>query len=327
MNNRRAKELIDQFKDKKVLVVGDVLLDHYVSGVVERLNPEAPVPILRVTEEREETGGAGNVAKNVAKLGAETSLIGVVGDDEAAERIQRAAEREGYRAVLIKDSSRPTIRKVRHMVGGQQMLRVDFERDHDISEDIEKQVLNALMREIEQGVDAIIVSDYAKGVVTRALAETLLDMAGQRDIIVAGDIKPSRAPYFVGATLVSPNVKEAHEYLGLNYLETKLSAEELAKMVYMKMCSNVYLTLGKDGMYIYCGGEKGIHVSQDHVVDVADESGAGDAAVSVLLLGLLAGATEEEAAKLANAAGALVVSKIGAVGVTADEIKEMLVTI
>lgn len=324
MDNKRVKELINQFKEKKVLVVGDILLDHYVSGVVERLNPEAPVPILRVTEEREETGGAGNVAKNVAKLGAETSLIGVVGDDENAERIKKAAECEGYRAVLIKDSSRPTIRKVRHMVNGQQMLRVDFERDHDISEDIEKQVLDALMREIEQGVDAIIVSDYAKGVVTRALSETLLDVAGQRDIIVAGDIKPSRASYFVGATLVSPNVKEAHEYLGLNYLETKLSSEELAKMVYMKMCSNVYLTLGKDGMYIYCGGEKGKHVSQDHVVDVADESGAGDAAVSALLLGLLAGATEEEAAKLANAAGALVVSKIGAVGVTGDEIKGMI---
>lgn len=324
MDNRRAKELINQFKEKKVLVVGDILLDRYVSGVVERLNPEAPVPILRAMEEREETGGAGNVAKNVALLGAETSLIGVVGDDSDAGKIQRAAVREGYRAVLIKDSSRPTIRKVRHIVNGQQMLRVDYERDHNISEDIEKQVLDALMREIEQGVDAIIVSDYAKGVVTRALSETLLDVAGQRDIIVAGDIKPSRASYFVGATLISPNVKEAHEYLGLNHLETKLSPEELAKMVYMKMCSDVYLTLGKDGMYIYCGGEKGKHVSQDHVVDVADESGAGDAAVSVLLLGLLAGATEEEAAKLANAAGALVVSKIGAVGVNADEIKEMI---
>jgi D-glycero-beta-D-manno-heptose-7-phosphate kinase len=324
MENGRTKELLEQFKGKKVLVVGDILLDHYVSGVVERLNPEAPVPILRATDERVETGGAGNVAKNVAKLGAETSLIGVVGDDGDAEKTRKAALVEGYRAVLIKDSSRPTTRKTRHIVSGQQMIRVDFERDHDISEEIEKQVLDALMREIEQGVDAIIVSDYAKGVVTRALSETLLDVAGQRDIIVAGDIKPSRASYFVGATLVSPNMKEAHEYLGLNHLETKLSPEELAKMVYMKMCSNVYLTLGKDGMYIYSGGEEGKHVKQDHVVDVADESGAGDAAVSVLLLGLLAGATEEEAAKLANAAGALVVSKIGAVGVTGDEIKEMV---
>jgi rfaE bifunctional protein kinase chain/domain len=324
MDNKRIKELLEQFKNKRVLVIGDIILDHYVSGVVERLNPEAPVPILRAMDEREETGGAGNVAKNVAKLGAETSLVGVVGDDEDAEKTQKAAEREGYRAVLIKDSSRPTIRKVRHIVNGQQMLRVDFEKDHDISENIEKQVLSALMREIENGVDAIIVSDYAKGVVTRALSETLLDVAGQRDIVVAGDIKPSRASYFTGATFISPNVKEAHEYLGLNHLETKISPPELAKMVYMKMCSDVYLTLGKDGMHVYCGGENGIHVKQDHKVDVADESGAGDAAVSVLLLGLLAGATEEEAAKLANAAGALVVSKIGAVGVNADEIRDII---
>lgn len=325
MEVARASELINSFKKRRVLVVGDVLLDHYVHGEVERLNPEAPVPILRVTREREETGGAGNVAKNAAQLGGETVLVSVVGDDEVAQRVEQAAQQEGYRAVLVRDASRATIRKVRHLVKGQHLLRVDYEETHDISREVEERVLQALREEIARGVDAIIVSDYAKGVVTQRVAETLLSLASQRDLLVAADVKPSRSPYFLGATFVSPNVKEAHEYLGLNQHEREVEPTELAKMVYMKMCSDVYLTLGKDGMYVYCGGECGVHVPQDNVVEVADESGAGDTSVVVLMLSLLSGSNHEEASYLANAGGAVVVSKVGSVGITREELMEMVV--
>ena len=324
MEISRANELIDNFNKHRVLVVGDVLLDHYVHGSVERLNPEAPVPILRATGEREETGGAGNVAKNAARLGTETVLVSVVGDDETAARVGEAAQREGYRLVLVRDASRQTIRKERYLAGSQHLLRVDYEDTHDISGMVEEQVLQAIRSEVAAGVDAVIVSDYAKGVVTQKVAETLLTLASQRDLPVAADVKPSRAQYFLGATFVSPNVKEAHEYIGLNHQERPLAPAELAKMVYMKMCADVYLTLGKDGMYVYCGGAEGTYVPQENVVEVADESGAGDTSVVLLLLGRLAGATAEEASYLANAGGAVVVSKVGSVGITCGELRNMV---
>jgi rfaE bifunctional protein kinase chain/domain len=322
----RAKEIINKFDQHKVLVIGDIVLDHYVHGVVERINPEAPVPILKVTEEREETGGAGNTAKNVAALGAETVLVSVVGEDKTADVIKETARKEGYEAVLIRDPSRPSIRKTRHLVGNQHMLRVDLEDTEDISRQIEDKVVAEIKNIIAQGVDAIIVSDYAKGLVTQRVAEIVLDEAGQRDILVGADVKPSRAGYFTGATFVSPNIKEAHEYLGLNRYERQVAPNELAKMVYMKMCSDVYLTLGKDGIFVYCGGECGSHIAQKNVIEVADESGAGDTSVAVLLLSILSGAGELEAAELANAGGAVVVSKVGSVGISPWEIEDMLRT-
>jgi len=324
MDLTRAKEIVDKFGQHKVLVVGDIVLDHYVHGVVERINPEAPVPILRATKEREETGGAGNTAKNVASLGAETILVSVVGNDDTADVIKKTAAKEGYKAVLIRDPSRPSIRKTRHLVGNQHMLRVDYEETKDVDEEIEKQVIAAIKQEIADGVDAIIVSDYAKGSVTQKVAEAVLDEAGQRDILVGADVKPSRSGYFAGATFVSPNMKEAHEYLGLNHHEKQVPPEELAKMVYVKMCAEVYLTLGKDGIYIYSGGDTGQHVPQNNVIEIADESGAGDTSVAVLLLSMLSGSREKEAAELANAGGAVVVSKVGSVGISTGELQEML---
>lgn len=324
MELSRAKELINQFKQHKVLVVGDIVLDHYVHGVVERINPEAPVPILRATREREETGGAGNTAKNLARLGAETILISVVGDDDTATAMEETAKREGYKAILIRDKERASIRKERYLVGNQHMLRVDYEEVKEINSKVEQKVIDEIKRVIAQGVDAVMVSDYAKGVVTARIAETILDEAGPRDILVGADVKPSRCKYFTGASFVSPNIKEAHEFLGLNWHENKVSPAELAQMVYLKMCADVFLTLGKDGIYVYCGGPSGYHVPQNNVIEVADESGAGDTAAAVLLLSMLSGACENEAAELSNAGGAVVVSKVGSVAIGTDEILEML---
>lgn len=325
MNQERAHDLIAKFRDQRVLVVGDIVLDRYVHGIVERLNPEAPVPVLSVREESETTGGAGSVAKNVAALGARTVLISVVGDDPKASRLEEAARREGYQSRLIRDSSRPTIEKLRYLVNNQQLLRVDREETVDISPELEEKLIEIILREVRDGIDGIIVSDYAKGVITEKIARAVLDMAAEHDVLVAADVKPSRAPYFMGAAFVSPNVKEAHEYLGMNpYEREALSWDALAKGVFRKMCSDVYLTLGPQGMYVFCGGKSGRHVPQDHVVEVFDVTGAGDAAVATLLLAQLAGANETEAAELGNAAGAIVVGKIGTIGVGAEELENMV---
>ncbi len=159
-------QIIHRFSSKRLLVVGDVMLDSYVFGRVERLNPEAPVPILHAKTEDRATGGAGNTAKNAASLGATTTLVSVVGSDAAADVIAAAAGKEGYRAVLIGDSARPTIEKRRYIVGSQQMLRVDYKETHDLGGASEDQVAEAIIPAARQA-DVIIVSDYAKGVIEK----------------------------------------------------------------------------------------------------------------------------------------------------------------
>lgn len=327
MIESRAKELLSKFKDQRVLVVGDVVLDHYIYGSVDRINPEAPVPILRVREEKNATGAAGNVAKNAAMMGVKTKLISVVGQDDDANVIEQSAGEENYAPELIRDNSRPTIRKIRHIVDnkmeGQQLLRVDYEETHEIKGEVEDKLIAAIEKAIELGVDGIIVSDYAKGAVTQRVAEAILDLAGQKDILVAADVKPSRAQYFVGATLVCPNIQEAHEYVGLNHHEQAVeSPDALSKMVYTKMCSDVYLTMSGNGVHVYCGGESGEHVPQTK--QALDPSGAGDTVVTAILSALLAGATEYEAAELSQLAAAVVCNQVGTVGVSTDEMIEAL---
>lgn len=325
MNRQDLFSVVDRFPSQRVVVVGDVCLDHYIRGRVERLNPEAPVPILHAREESEATGGAGNTAKNTARLGAQTTLVSVVGDDETAPAVEAAAGREGYSVRLVHDASRPTIRKVRHLVGSQQLLRVDYEETHDLPATIEERLLALLRVTITPETGAVIVSDYAKGVITARVAETILAAGKRHRVTVAVDAKPSRAAFFQGATLISPNLKEAHECLGLNPLERGgRSAEELAPLLSQKMATDVFLTMGSGGMYVYTKDGVGIHVPQEHVVEVFDVSGAGDTAIAALTLARCCGATPEQAAVIGNAAGAVVVGKIGSAAVSPTELQSML---
>ena len=318
MDAERAKEIISKFKHKHILVIGDVMLDRYVFGNVERLNPEAPVPVLHAKEEKLATGGAGNVAKNLAALGAKVQLVGVVGQDEIARNLKAAAEKEQYTPTLIVDGKRPTTQKIRYMVRSQQMLRVDYEEKTRVSGEIERQVVEAIRATAE--VDAIFVSDYAKGLVTEAVAQTVKG----HGVPVMADVKPSRASWFAGVTWLSPNRKEAYEFLGLDQFDNgAMSDEDLAKKLKAKFGSTVFLTLSAGGVYV-AGEEEGL-VPQEHTIEVADTSGAGDAAAAVIVLGKLAGGSDLEAAELANAAGAVVVSKVGAVAPTPKEILNMIV--
>lgn len=321
---KRANEIIGKFADQRVLVVGDIVLDHYIRGAVERLNPEAPVPILQAKSEMLMTGGAGNTAKNAASLGAQVTLLGVAGEDPNADLLVEQADSEGYRALLVRDGTRPTIRKVRFLVRNQQMLRVDYELSHNISADVEDAILSLLEKHIPEAT-AVIVSDYAKGTITARVAEALVRIAKQHNVPVAADVKPSRAAYFVGTELISPNLKEGHEYLGLNYFEQGgQSPASIAKQLQKKMGANVYLTLGAEGMYVCAADGTDCHVPQAHVAEVFDVSGAGDTAVVALVLARLAGANHTEAADIGNAAGAVVVGKIGSVGLSPEELFDML---
>lgn len=322
ISSTRAKDIIRHFRDKRVLVVGDVFLDRYIYGKVERLNPEAPVPILHAKREENATGGAGNTAKNAAMLGARVTCVGISGNDDAATSVSQAAQEEGYELVLIHDLRVPTIVKKRYIVGSQQLLRVDYEQIVDTDPKVEEGLI-AAMRRHTSDVDAIIVSDYAKGTITSNVASAILDDMRTKKIPVMADVKPSRISYFTGATYVSPNRKEAHEYLGLNMHENGgKKAHELAAMVSSSFNTTVFLTLSEEGMYIQERGGKGQYVSTHYVHEdeVVDTSGCGDTAAVAILLSTLADATLVEAAEIANAAGATVARKAGAVGITPEEL-------
>lgn len=323
MDATRVQQILGGFSKHKVLVIGDAVIDHYVSGKVERLNPEAPVPILHAYEEKYVSGGAGNSAKNLAALGAKTILVSVVGEDNYANLLQESAEKEGFEAHFIKDASRPTIRKVRHIVNNQQLLRVDYEKSHDVASETETQLIKQIEK-VGMEVNAIFVSDYAKGTITKNIAEAIMNIATSRNIPVVADVKVSRAPYFVGATFISPNIKEGHEFLGLNYLEQRLQPAEIAQKLNTKMKANVLLTLGGDGMYLYTNDGMSTHVAQEHKSEVFDVSGAGDTVTAVILLALLSGATYEEAAQFGNAGGAVVVSRIGTATVSVEELRQTI---
>lgn len=318
----RAKEIVEQFPTKRILVVGDVFLDRYVYGKVERLNPEAPVPILHAMREQDATGGAGNTAKNAAMLGAKSVCVGIGGNDDAVAAVTAAAQQEGYALTLIQDSRIPTIIKKRYIVGSQQLLRVDQEVILDTDTSVEEQIISAMKKHAEH-VDGVIVSDYAKGAITERVALALMDVMRQHTIPMMVDAKPSHASYFTGATYMSPNRKEAHEYLGINMHENGgKKAHELAAQVSASFDTTVFLTLSHEGMYVQPKGGSGEYVATNYVHDdeVVDTSGCGDTAAVAILLSLLSDATPQEAAEIANAAGATVTRKAGAVGITPEEL-------
>jgi D-glycero-beta-D-manno-heptose-7-phosphate kinase len=315
---------VEKFKDFTILVVGDVMLDHYVFGKVERLNPEAPVPVLHAQKEQDATGGAGNVAKNVAMLGAKALLVGVAGNDVTADTLMEAGSREGYEMTLVKDESRPTIRKTRFLVNAQQLLRVDFEDSKDVQGAIEKKLIDHI-QSLAGEADAILISDYAKGAVTQAVVQAAMSAAKKHNIPIAADIKPSRAKFVVGVSFISPNLKEGYEFLGVNPLEHgQMNPSQVAQELHKKMKTDVYLTLSAGGVYVKTDSVDE-QVIQDHVVQVFDVSGAGDTFMATVVLAQLAGASGVEAAKIANAAGAVVVGKVGSVGLTSKELIHMLV--
>lgn len=325
LSKKRANEILGKFKDQRVLVVGDAMLDHYVIGVVQRVNPEAPVPLINVRETRDMTGGAGNAAKNAAKLGATTTLLTITGDDPGAFKLREIAESEGYSAYCIRDASRPTIQKSRYMANNQQLLRVDEEEKHSVSEEIEEQIISDLSKFAPEAT-AIIVSDYDKGFVTQKIATAILEAAKKYSLPLIADLKANHVDIFHGVTAITPNRKEAHEFLGLNWPDEKKEPAELAERLHALMGNDVFITLGDQGIYIRNKEGNEAHINPAHKIEVFDVSGAGDTVAAVLALSYASGATPFEAGELANSAGAVVVSKVGSVAPTIDEIQDMIAT-
>jgi rfaE bifunctional protein kinase chain/domain len=302
-------------------VLGDVGVDRYTIGTVERISPEAPVPIVLVTSEQLKLGLAANVADNVQALGGVPLLVGVVGQDAVA-----ADFRKLLRAVkvpsrhLIVDKTRRTVLKDRVVSDRQQLLRIDFESLHPIAKEIEAQVLKRVEELLPQ-VDALIIEDYAKGLLSEKLLKQIFRKARAARKFTAVDPN-ARTPayYYRGATVLTPNTKEAEALSGLKIRDEEALLVAGRKILEETRAKHVVITRGKDGMAIFSAGKSTVRLIPTYAREVYDVSGAGDTVISVLTLALASGANIEEASVLGNLAAGVEVAKRGTATVSPDEI-------
>jgi D-beta-D-heptose 7-phosphate kinase/D-beta-D-heptose 1-phosphate adenosyltransferase len=305
------------FAGKTVLVLGDVMLDRFVYGAVDRISPEAPVPVIAVEKETAMLGGAGNVARNVAALGAKAVLVGLIGRDDAGDALRDMIDAEaGFEAELIAEAGRRTTEKVRYISGSHQMLRVDRE---DRAPGDGAALLAAFKARLA-AADVVVLSDYAKGVLTDAVTREAIAAARAAGKPVIIDPKSRDFARYDGATLIKPNRKEAAEATGIVDNSDEASEEAGAAILAMAPALEAALiTRGGAGMTLAVRGQAPVHLPAT-AVEVFDVSGAGDTVAATLALAVAAGASLVDAAHLANLAGGLVVAKLGTDVVTATEL-------
>jgi len=308
---------------KKVLVIGDLMADHYIWGKVSRISPEAPIPVVHVQEETWRLGGAANVAANLKALGAAVTLVGVVGKDPMATRLKAMLEERGINASsIVEDESRPTIQKTRVIAQQQQVVRVDREKHAWLDAKV-REALIARALEAAKGVDAILFSDYAKGVLTQPVVSRLIDFGKGQGSVLSVDPKPANIGLFKGSSIITPNQGEAQAASGIT-LDSDSHVEEAGRKLLKELeCKAVLITRGEHGMNLFEAGGPSTHIPT-RAREVFDVTGAGDTVIATLTLALAAGASYAEAAYLANAAAGIVVGEIGVAAVTPAELEQAL---
>jgi D-glycero-beta-D-manno-heptose-7-phosphate kinase len=315
----RAREIVARFPSVGVLIAGDVMLDQFVVGRVNRISPEAPVPVVEHDHDEYRIGGAGNVAANVRALGARVDLVGLIGRDRNADILREELARRSVAGDgLVEDPDRPTTTKQRIVTTrNQQVARVDYEDDREASGAIEQQILAAAAGRVDRA-DVVIVSDYLKGVVTRGLVEALVGRARDRRVPVLVDPKIPHLEYYAGATLVTPNHHEAEMATHLR-IRTDDDARRAGHVFAERAkCRGVLITRGEHGMSLVDPSGEAHYPAVAR--EVADVTGAGDTVIATLALALGAGASLAEAAQLANQAAGVVVRRFGPATVTPEEL-------
>ena len=349
------KEIIKKFKNQKIAVIGDLILDKYIYGEVDRISPEAPVPIVRVLREKYVPGGAANVAANISTLGGNPYLFGIVGNDQYKDiLLQKTVELNIPTSGIFTDSNKTTIRKTRVIGLNQQLLRIDHENTDYIETHQEDKFINKL-KEIKD-LSAILISDYAKGTITKQLMSQLVQFSKENEILLIIDPKPKHKEWYTGSSLITPNKKEAQEMSGI-MIESEEDFTKAGEILVNKFDSDVIITAGADGMYVFEEGKgdrvqgvreketsparviltnlsrsslkegsklKTNNLSISHIPTVArevyDVSGAGDTVIATLALALSCGTTLKKAAILANHAAGIKVGKIGTVPIFLEEL-------
>ncbi|KJR41873.1 cytochrome C biogenesis protein CcdA [Candidatus Magnetoovum chiemensis] len=315
------ESVLNKFTRKNILVVGDIIVDHYILGKVDRISPEAPVPVVEVKQESYMLGGAGNVANNIVSLGASVSLAGITGKDHRADILFNLLKNKNIGSEGIIQDDRQTTVKTRVIAHNQQVVRVDRENRSLLN----KEAFNAITDYIGRNIykfDAVIISDYKKGVISRELIEFILDKAKERNVFVAVDPKVGHFHYYKGVSLITPNKKEAGEgsKIEINDLESLEKAG--AKLLRELQCGAALITRGDEGMSLFHGAD--IWHIPTEAKEVYDVTGAGDTVIAVFTLSCICGASLFDCAVIANHGAGIVVGELGTSTVSLEQIRDSL---
>lgn len=324
LENSALFEDLARLRAARVLCVGDVMLDRFVYGAIERISPEAPIPVLLVEREKHMLGGAGNVVANIAALGAGAVLIAAVGDDAAGRDVEAQLKELGVGAELVTATGRATTVKSRFVCGGQQMLRVDREKTDPVPQDIEDEIV-ARAEKIIPSVGAVILSDYRKGLLTDRVAAKIIETGRRHGKPVIVDPKGRDFARYRGASVVTPNRKELETAAGMKAATDGETRAAAMKIIVDCGVDAVLATRGKDGMSLVAAADEPLHIPAN-VREVYDVSGAGDTVIAAFSAAIAAGVTLRNAALLANIAAGIAVGKPGTATVRPDEIENVLCT-
>ena len=333
----RLLSYLDKFPQAKVLVVGDLMVDHYIWGNVSRISPEAPVPVVEVTAESLRPGGAANVFSNIVALDGRAELCGVIGPDEPGRWLLEELKRCGAGIEgLVTEDSRPTIQKTRIVAHSQQVVRYDREIRQPISTSTQKRIFEFVRDHLgsstssalgggTRGCDCLVISDYSKGVITQALTKDLLHLAKKNGVHTIADPKVSHMDYYRGVTVITPNHLEASEASGVQIIDEESLLEAGRRLIKRLDSEAVLITRGERGMSLFEKNGEVTHIPTTAKA-VFDVTGAGDTVVGTLALALATGATFSEAARLANHAAGVVVGIVGTATVSREMLKGAIVS-
>jgi D-glycero-beta-D-manno-heptose-7-phosphate kinase len=316
----RATEIFDNFKNQRIAVIGDMMLDRYMWGSVQRISPEAPVPVVEVTSETTKLGGAANVANNILSLGAQAIPIGVVGDDDYGAQLRRLFANAGLKPEgILTDPSRPTTIKTRIIAHDQHVVRADVESKCDLSAN----AIGSLLKILEQilpDVHGVILEDYNKGVLGPELIQQIVRLSNQHGCYVAVDPKFKNFFTYREVDLFKPNTKETEQALGLK-IESLEDLVAAAQQLFTRLqCKSILMTRGEKGMAIFPSELDQPLLVPTRAKKIHDVSGAGDTVISTLVVSKLAGASLLEAATLANFAAGIVCGEVGVVPIDRDRL-------
>lgn len=327
MKENKYSSALAQFTGKRVMVIGDLMLDEHVWGTVERISPEAPVMVVQVDSDPDcLPGGAANAANNIRALGGEVCMVGVVGDDEGGRILRRVLVGEGIDiAGIFTDDKRPTTTKTRVWAShrqGHQLVRIDRESKHKVSHSIVEQIVD-FIKQASTGVDAILVSDYAKGVISKATLSAVITSTTDSGGVLVSNLKPRNLSRFGGIGVITMNQPEARAASGIDIDDMNSVERAGKKLINTAQCEGLVITRGAHGLAVFDCGGKITHIPPIET-EVYDATGAGDTTVSALTMALASGLDLAAAATIANCAGGAVVRKVGVATTTPAEIRVLL---
>ncbi|MBI3950024.1 MAG: D-glycero-beta-D-manno-heptose-7-phosphate kinase [Acidobacteria bacterium] len=316
---RKIELIIKRFPRQRLLVIGDIMLDQFIWGTASRISPEAPVPVVRIERETVHLGGAGNVVHNLVSLGAQARPFGIIGGDEAGERLVKAMHNLGVdTSGLLKDASRPTTLKTRIIAHNQQVVRADRESRQPVSQELTDRLAALVANGLSQS-DGLIVSDYDKGGITPPLLQQILPLARQAGKPIFIDPKIRNFKYYSPVTMLKPNQRETENVTQIEITNEETLVEAGRAILRLLRCEHLLITRGEAGMTLFSGTDQIAHIPAA-TREVYDVTGAGDTAMATLGLAFASGATALEAAILANYAASVAIAKVGTATVSQEEL-------